>query len=104
MIIFYQRLRRALKAFLADPADDFEVVHEPVHRDNPLASDEAQATRRETAMSLMDEEVQGYLVVRITDPTGETAGDVAMQCPTELWPLVLAGIHGLNEAIAAESR
>jgi hypothetical protein len=55
-------------------------------------------------MSLMDEEVQGYLLVRITDPTGETAGDVAMQCPTEFWPLILAGIHGLSEAIAAESR
>lgn len=94
-----QRAQRALEAFFSEPpCNDIQVAHES----GPLASENAMAQRREAAMSLMDDEVQGYLLVRITDPESETAGDVAMMCPKELWPLVLVGIDGLNEAIKAE--
>lgn len=58
-------------------------------RDNPiLASEEAKAKRREAAMSMMDDETYGYVLITLRKKPGNAFGKLKLQLKLERawWP------------------
>lgn len=60
--------------------------------DNPLRGEGAGNHARETALSLLDDDVYGYLLIRVCKEPGRPGGEIRLSCDLrdEMWPAVTA--------------